>query len=228
MTTRALYDAARLDVRSGLDDAHRAALEHFARPGTWWSAEERVAIVEEGRNALACKLCEDRKQALSPYGQNGSHDGLGVLDEPVIKVIHRIRTDSGRLTKSWFDGVMRQGMSPGAYVELVGVVSVGVIVDTFTESLGLEFVELPPSVAGEPSREHHDQAIEDGAWVPISKLQPQVRANIVRALGLVPSEQQNFWQVFRHHYLSSDGRAIAQAQIELVASRTSALNQCFY
>ncbi len=222
-----LYDAASLNVRAGLDEAHRAALEHFAQPGTWWSAKERLEIFRESRQALACELCEKRRLSLSPYGVDGSHDNLGNLDEHVVEAVHRMRTDPGRLTKSWFDGISAQ-LDAGAYVELVAVVSVSVIIDTFTESLGLALLELPEPVDGEPSREHYDQAAEDGAWVAITKPDPQTRANIVRALGLIPPEQGNFWQVFRHHYLSPDGRAIAAPQIELVASRTSALNQCFY
>ena len=211
----------------GLAEAHRAALEHFAKPGTWWTANERLEIFRESRQALECELCEKRKLSLSPYGVDGSHDSLGNLDDHTVEAVHRMRTDPGRLTKTWFDAISAQ-MDAGPYVELIAVVSVSVIIDTFTESLGLAFLELPPPAEGEPSRKTFDQAAEDGAWVAITKPNPQTRANIVRALGLIPPEQGNFWQVFTHHYLSPDGRAIAQPQIELMAARTSALNQCFY
>lgn len=227
MTAPGLYDAASLNVRAGLADAHRAALEHFAQPGTWWTAEERLAIFREARQALECKLCEARKVSLSPYGVDGRHDSFGDLDDLTVEAIHRMRTDPGRLTKTWFDAISGP-IDARAYVELVAVVSVSVIIDTFTESLGLAFLELPQPAEGEPSRKDFDQAAEDGAWVAITKPNPETRANIVRALGSIPPEQGNFWQVFRHHYLSADGRAIAPPQIELVAARTSALNQCFY
>ena len=227
LTTPALYDAASLDVRGGLAEAHRAALEHFAKPGTWWTAKERLEIFRESRQALECELCEKRKLSLSPYGVDGSHDSLGNLDDHTVEAVHRMRTDPGRLTKTWFDAISAQ-MDAGPYVELIAVVSVSVIIDTFTESLGLAFLELPPPAEGEPSRKTFDQAAEDGAWVAITKPNPETRANIVRALGLIPPEQGNCWQVFTHHYLSPDGRAIAQPQIELMAARTSALNQCFY
>lgn len=224
---RGLHAAASLEVRSGLSEAHRAALEHFAQPGTWWNARERLAIFAEARLALECALCTQRRGALSPYAIDGTHDSSHALEPSTVEAVHRIRTDSGRLTKAWFEGVSKE-MCIGAYVELVAIVSVAVIIDTFAESLGLPFVDLPEPVEGEPSRMSYEDAVDDGAWVPITKRGPETRANIVRALGAVPRELENFWQVFRHHYLAPEGRAIAQPQIELVASRTSALNQCFY
>ena len=52
MTAPGLYDAASLNVRAPLGDAHRAALEHFAKPGTWWSAKERLEIFRKMRADL--------------------------------------------------------------------------------------------------------------------------------------------------------------------------------
>lgn len=223
-----LYENAPLHVRRELEDAHREALDCIARAGTWWSASERVALVEERRRALQCALCAKRKHSLAPYGAQGSHEDLGAFDPSIVEVIHRIGTDPGRLTRSWFDGVIGNGMSPEAYVELVGVLAMGLIIDTLSQSLGLGLFELPPPASGEPSRAAEGESADDGAWVPIAKMQPQSRANIVRALGLVPTAQRSFWQLFRHHYLGAGEHAISEPQIELVAARTSALNQCFY
>ena len=61
---------------------------------------------------------------------------------------------------------------------------------------------------------------------------------IGRALSLVPTEVDSLNAVSRSHYMSIDHvtdpayaepeRALDRMQMELVASRVSALNECFY
>ncbi len=53
--------------------------------------------------------------------------------------------------------------------------------------------------------------------------------NIARSMGLVPSAVDLFFGTFRPHYSLKDiPLSISQAQAEFVASRTSAINECFY
>ena len=59
--------------------------------------------------------------------------------------------------------------------------------------------------------------------------------NIRRALSLVPAEARAFGDLGAVHYFAIDDmmdltrqRAITRPQIELLAARVSALNQCFY
>jgi hypothetical protein len=59
---------------------------------------------------------------------------------------------------------------------------------------------------------------------------------VIRALSLVPDEVRQLLDLSAAQYLSApqmmqfgrDFRSISRAQIELVAGRTSALNECFY
>ena len=61
-------------------------------------------------------------------------------------------------------------------------------------------------------------------------------AHIHLALSLVPNSAIHFWDVLETMYQTSammrdfghDYRAISHAQIELVAARVAALNQCLY
>src|SRR5437868_14986125 len=99
---RSPYESAPLAVRDDLAAAHRRALERIARPGTWWSGAERLAIAAEARHAPSCALCRRRLEALSPHAVAGRHDA-GSLPEPVLEAVHRIRTDPGRLSKTWLD-----------------------------------------------------------------------------------------------------------------------------
>ena len=63
---------------------------------------ERVNIAREIRQSQHCVLCRRRKEALSPYQVDGSHDVVSDLPEVMVEVIHRVVTDSARLTKNWF------------------------------------------------------------------------------------------------------------------------------
>src|SRR6059036_2052732 len=117
------YSAAGVPVRDDIRRSHRALWEHVAAPGAWWTGAERVAIAAESRHAVGCGLCRERKEALSPGAVRGEHDTYGELPTLVVDVIHRVRTDAGRLTRDWFEGVIAAGLTAAEYVELVGVVT---------------------------------------------------------------------------------------------------------
>jgi hypothetical protein len=224
-----------LPLSVSLREAHGSALNAIARPGSSWTGTERLDMVATSRAAAACSLCSERKSALTPAAVSGIHDGPDSLPPLLIDAIHRTRTDPGRLTRSWFDSVVEvTGLA--AYVEMVSVVNSAVIIDTLHLSLGLSLAELPQPVAGAPTDEPTGEVVDDGAWVPISKAPRDmadtgmpVVPNIVRAMGLVPQAVSLFFNTFRPHYALKDIQlSISQAQAEFVASRVSAMNECFY
>jgi hypothetical protein len=234
-------------VRTDITEAHQRAWQRLAAPGNWFSGAERVAIMAESRHAMNCGLCRQRKAALSPYAIEGDHDSPGVLSATIVEIIHRIRTDSGRLTQSWYQTMRDSGVSDGEYVETVGVVASTVAIDTFARGLGIAPLPLPEPVAGEPSRYRPPGARPGRAWVPMiaprdaagaeADLYAGMRgAHIQQALTLVPNEMLGFFDIAHAQYLSSaqmrdfdtEYRAISHAQIELVAGRVSAVNQCVY
>ena len=224
-----------LPLRDDLKQAHADALRTIAQPGPSWTAAQRLNMVRTARAATACPLCAERKTALSPSAVTGTHDGPAELGVLAVDTIHRIRTDPGRLTRSWFDAVTRE-IEPAAYVELVSVVNTSVIIDTLHRALGLEVPELPAPVPGPPTAEAPGDTVDEGAWVPISRA-PRDMAdtglptvpNIARAMGLVPAAVSLFFGAFRPHYALKDiALSISQSQAEFVASRVSAMNECFY
>ena len=218
---------AALPVREDVAAAHNATLHRFAEPGDWWSAADRLAIVRETRSAPACPLCAARAQALSPGAVQGEHESAGILPPVAVEAIHRIRNDSGRLTRRWFDDLIDMGLQPQAYVELVSIVASAVIVDTFAQGVGTDMSTLSDAEPGAPSFETSADVVDAGAYLPIAR---EGRANILRSLGLVPRALRLFFDTFGHsYYLQSGTRfAIDHRQVELVASRVSAANQCFY
>ncbi|MEM7020260.1 MAG: alkylhydroperoxidase-related (seleno)protein [Pseudomonadota bacterium] len=206
--------------------------QQLRKPGAWWTAAERLAMIEEARHALQCSLCAERAQALSPNSVQGAHDHLGKLPEAAVDVIHRMRTDSGRLTHAWFDSIVPSQLSQEAYIEIVGTIGTSVVLDTWTMSTSGELQPLPQPQAGKPTNEASEPVVEDGAWVPILKVSAEQRPmspNIMRSMALVPNIRMLFMKTFGQHYMLSGMKlSLARTQIELIAARMSALNQCYY
>lgn len=241
------YALAGVPVRDDLRHAHAFLLRHVTSPGTWWTGSERRAIAVESRLAISCDLCRRRKDALSPRAEPGKHKSAGKLAEEVVDVIHRIRSDPARLSRQWFESVVPGVLPDTHYVELVGVVTMMAGLDNFARALGIAPFDLPEAVPGEPARRRPPAAKGGSAWVPM--IDPQDATgpeadmypnegfvpNIVRALSLVPDQVRALRLSSDAHYLTvsripdpTARRSIDRMQMELVAARVSALNECFY
>ena len=242
-----------LEIRADLADSHAATWRHIAGAGTWWTAEDRLAIAEEARLARDCGLCAERKAAVSPFAVDGEHENAGRLPTAVIDVIHRVITDPGRLTQSWLSKVFAGGLEDTHYVELVAVAVFTHSLDIFQRAVGLDRVPLPVAASGaaEPTRARPEIARPDGAWVDLvpdgeegGSFARDVYGGmesvpyIGRALSLVPLEVAALRGLSGPHYMElshvsdphyeTPGRAIDRLQMELVAARVSLMNDCFY
>jgi hypothetical protein len=241
-------------MRPELSREVTAAWDRLARPGTWWTSPERLAIAAESRHAATCELCRQRAAALSPFALPGTHARLAsTLPEAAIEAVHRIRTDSGRLAESWFLRITQAGLTEEHYVELVAVVAVVTAIDTFRRAAGLDLLPLPAPVEGTPSGHRPAGARPELGWV--ATLAPEDRtpadpdlygaepgpirrpgANIQRALSLVPDSMIHWWDLIEPMYQTSQQmrdyatqyRAVTHPQIELLAARVAALNRCEY
>jgi hypothetical protein len=242
-----MIDPRSIPVREPLARECARAWERLALPGTWWSGAERLALSSESRRARRCALCRARKQALSPYAVDGTHDTLGTLPPAAVEAVHRITTDAGRLTRKWLAGVLADGLAEEQYVEIVGVVAVITALDTFDLALGRSERALPAARPGAPSRRRPAAARRDLAWV--STVAPDAYGpadidpykvhgvkHIHRALSLVPQEVLNFFDLDVELYLkdheirdfSREYRALSHVQMEFLAARVSSLNGCYY
>ena len=248
MTEYIDYSAAPYPVRDNLVLAHRDAWMRLAKPGTWWDGATRVAIAAETRAARDCALCKARKETLSPNAVQGIHDTVSDLPVVLIEVIHRVATDQSRLTRAFFEDALSNGLSDGEYVETVGVIATVLAVDGFTRALGMPCFELPEPVAGAAHRTRPPGARIDRAWVPTVAPEDVTAteaglydglggANIHRALSLVPDEVIGFFHyIDAAQYLpdaalrdfGTEYRDLTHAQIEFLAARVSAINQCVY
>ncbi|HHH10731.1 MAG TPA: hypothetical protein ENK23_01470 [Sorangium sp.] len=233
-------------VRADIVAAHQRVWKHLAQAGRWLTGAQRVAIMAEARAAAGCALCSQRKAAASPYMVDGQHDGDGELHESWRDAIHRVATDPGRLSKRVFDDVCAAGGNDALYIELLAVTIFTVSIDVFCRTIGAAPLALPTPQAGTPTRERPSPLTDIGAWIdvvvvdsPLGKqLYPPLPhvANVVRALTLAPAAARYQQLLGNVQYIpealigstAEGGRAISRTQMELLASRVSTLNQCFY
>lgn len=250
-----MLDDSRIVVRAAQRDACQGMWDRLARPGTWWDGSERASLVRAVRAARSCDLCARRKAALSPRSVSGAHDGMdGSLPAIAVEAVHRLATDSGRLTEDWYGELLDGGLVPAQYVEIVGVVAMATVTDTFHRAVGAAPPRIPDPVPGVPSRVEPDGARVLSAWVPtvpFDRLPPELVAlfgsirstlparelekrgpsrvgNVMLALSLVPAEQHAFSSLSSAAFYRSTELALTDDQRELVASATSAYNDCFY
>lgn len=217
-------------IREDIVAAHRRAWARLAHPGTWWNAEERVAIAAESRAAAYCDLCRARRRALSPYAADAptgkrrhASVSAAVLPAAAIDAIHRLVTDASRLTGDYVAGLAKAGLPDTHYVELLSIVVSLRSIDAFHRALGLAPEPmprpLPESETGPPTRRRPGGTESDSAWVPLlvpSKAEPQdedlfpgpMAPYVIRALSLVPDAVRWLKDLSAAHYLAMEGSAM--------------------
>ena len=209
------FTSSPLPVRDDLTVAFRHVWDRMAAPGTWWTGAERVAIAGIARHA---------------YDGGGSATGSTIppaAQEAAALIAHRPAGVTEERIRRWQD----QGLGPLRYVELVGVVSSLTAVDTFHRALELDLEDLPEPRQGKPIGQKAAQtATLTKAWVPM--VGPP---SIPVSLSAVPAEKAALEALHGPMYLSYEEmgdpaivRGLSRAQMELVAGRTSAINECFY
>ena len=245
--TTAAFQSSDIPVRADLAEAHDRAWAALAAPGTWLTGARRVAVAAEIRNAHACAHCASIKAALSPNGVAGAHASLGVLGAAEVELIHRVVGDPGRLSEKWAESVLARGLEEGEYVEIVGIIAMVMMMDSFCRALGAAERALPTAQDGAPTRHRPAGAKKQAAWLPLVEpedatdadgpMYPSPKAGyIYRGLSLVPQSLRDYWALANLHYLPGQFvyqfdksiRAISRPQIEILAARVSAMHQCAY
>ena len=225
------YVSADLPIRETTITAHRMSWDRIANSGRWWNGAERVEIARVGRAA-----------------RNFDAASSDILPEAAVYAIQKLVVDNANLNRDWYNEIIdADGMSEDRYVELVAVVVHALSIDEFHRALDVELEPLPQPIAGEPTRQRPAEAEQRYSWPPIvprAGLHPEDAmlygplewgANVISALSLIPENVRWLHDLSEGHYLSfaemrmpDPLRAISRSQIELIAARVSALNECFY
>ena len=240
------YEDAAYTIRNDLVEAQNRAWNRLSHTGTWLTGLERVKVMEETRGASNCPTCVEVKQAISPFMVRNPHVAVTDLPQSWVDMIHLIVADPGRLTHGWYKRTLNSGLDDTHFVEIVSVIAHTIAIDTFAKGIGVSIRALPDPEPGEPTKYRPKEARQHIAWAPNiawDEFGPNEadyfvgpEASIRRALTLVPDEARNFFDLVAAQYLagnqmrdfSREFRAISHLQIELLAARVSALNQCTY
>ncbi len=226
-----------LPIRDDLRAAQEATVLGWSRPGTWWTGEQRLAIVTEVRRARDADEIPPPWVRASEVERPDLH--AHALPAAAVDAIWRLTNHPGTLTADWYNKVVdgfgdhSAALTPLEYTELVALVAQANCIDRFADGLSLDRPTLPQPVEGEPSRSAPDGVASRDHWVPT--VESDVR-EVVKALSGVPAEHAASFQLAAAHYLpvsqlydlTADRNALTRMQVELVAARTSKLNECFY
>ncbi len=229
-------------VRDRIALSHQRFWDRLAAPGNWWTGAERIAIAAEARAAQHCPYCRVRKAALSPHGMSGTHATATDLPSAAVDVIHAVLNDANRLTRRCYTARLAKGLSDGQYVEIVGTVVALISIDRCSRGIGTNEAALPRPLPGTPNRYRPASAGRDEASVPMvpadnTGLWPaNATGNVIRAMSLVPDEVRTLNDLGATHYLphervrdpSASQGSLTRPQMELIASKVSVLNDCFY
>lgn len=190
------------------------ARDQIARPGTWWTAAQRVAIAATARAARA----------------GGPVPANRVLPAAAVDVAAAVAVRAHTITADTVDQADTGGVRAEAFVEIVGVVARTAAIDTTARGIGAEPVAFPDPTPGAPTNRTQPDARRRSAFVPMVG-----GAGATTALSAVDAEcaaQEDLHGALYLTYAEMDDLAIVKGlprwQLELVAARTSLINQCFF
>ena len=242
-----LYEDSAFPIPTDLTAIHSSQLGLLGAPGTWGTGAQRLAVATEARNAgYEAGVLEPPDGGEATSDEPPSDESL---PDAARRVVRRLAVSPQDMDQGFYDEALEGGLTDAEYVEIVGLVARVCDMDVFARGIGVPLRPLPPPQEGQPSRERPEAAIPEQAWVPMIPNPPDGGAfadalyrgspkpNIVRALSLVPAELRAHVELEEIQYLPlnrilepeySHHEGLTRAQVEIVAGRVSALNECFY
>jgi len=206
-------NGANLPIPQLLQETISAEWHRLSGAGTWWNGQERVAIAQQARRARAASTGE-----------------AVTLTEAARAAVAQIETRAHEIDQAWVAGCQDRDLAPLAMVELLAITAKISAIDTFLTGVGRQLPALPQPREGEPSRETVDGAKIDHGWLPTRG--PAGAPNCFSAVGMEHDALHEFHSSF---YISLPEmrdlelvKDLHRSQLELVAARTSFINDCFY
>jgi hypothetical protein len=236
-----LYLDTDLPIPAFVEALHADELLSFARPGTWGTAEQRTAIAAEARKT---RVAVGVQESLGD-------EALADVPEPARRVARAAALGGIEIDRMFCEQAQADGLTDCAYVEVIGVVARLAHLDVFARGIGVPARQLrQPEEDRTPSMLRPAIAKHEGFFVDSVPSAPEggelardiygssvPASNILRSLSLVPDEARRLTRVVDEEYFThetmmdmsySSLEGLSRPQLELVAARVSALNQCFY
>ena len=219
------YRDAPHPVREDIRSSQAAFWERLARPGAAWTGAERVAFAAEARAAW-------RLRSEPPWLRRLPEPDPVVAPVAATRAVRSIALDVHRIDRA-FAAELVAALGEAAYVELVAVAVQTIAIDAFALALGVDPAPFPEPRAGEPSGARPGGLGEIGAHVACRL--DYAGPNVGRALSGAPDDNATFLGLVASMYAVRDfaemvwkDRPLSRPQVELVAARVSAVNECFY
>lgn len=200
-------------VRQDLRNVYVETWQHFASPGPTLTATERIGLARHVRAAR------------SSTGSEPSD-----LPIPLLELAATLFTEPGLV-----DGILVRNASDevgdAMVIEVISIVSMLSAIDGTHRALGAELEPLPDPSPGAPTG-----AITEGLRARRTHV-PMPRGAIPVALDLIPDESAAYQSLFGPQYMTDAEMVeydfartpgLDRDQMELVSSRTSLHNECFY
>ncbi len=202
-----------LRVGDGYDIVIERDWARMARPGSFFTGTERVAIAREARRERA-----------------GDEARTGEVAAVAAEAARAVSTRAHQIRREWVDQLEDRGLDRCAYVEIIGVVSRLAAIDGFEFGVGRPLRRLPTAEPGEPTGVTDVAAASNGAWVPTVGA-PSAPV----ALSAVPDDHAALHEIHGAFFITNEQipefglvKDLLRPQMEMVAARTSLLNECFY
>jgi hypothetical protein len=215
-----------LILPAGVAEAAAVAWANLGRPSRRLNGLERIAIVNAARAAIPRPLW-DRNGGLNALRDASGDRGA------VLTALAAIFAAEASLIDSSLVAELSAEIGDAAYAETAALVAQVITVDQFCISVGIDVVPFPEFQPGEPSGERPDDMGDAGGHIQMTV--PFRGPNVARSLSLA-AEDHLRWRSLVLSMYSRDAfdemvwtdRALTRPQVELLAARTSSLNECFY
>lgn len=215
------FTGAPVSVRQDLRDAYAGIWQHLASPGPTLTASQRITLAEYVRAAAGDDAAPWTNHP-EPFSQP--------FPEPLVHLAATLFTDPALVTP---DTVRSAAEVSGdaTVVEVISLVSMLSAVDGAHRALAADLEPLPSPVAGDPTGN-----IAVGLKRRRTNV-PMPAGPIPVALDLLPDVGRAFQASFGPQYMTGAEMAsdrferkpgLNRAQIEIVSTRISLHNRCFY
>lgn len=195
---------------AGLEAEIDAQWSFLADPGATLTGAQRVRACEIARRARRGEVVDE--------------------GPPLDRAAARIGVAAHEIDRRFVDELRDEGVGIHHFVEVLGVVARTTAIDTTLRGLGAPERSLPAPREGVPTDAIDRTARQRSAFVPTVGA-----AGPTTALNAIPAEATHQERLSEVLYLSYEEmldfdirRDLHRTQIELVAARTSSVNECVY
>jgi|TARA_B100000902_G_scaffold345549_1_gene351683 hypothetical protein len=214
-------------VTTEIIESFQIVWDHLGLPGSWWTGEERIGIASEVRKSNPRKLWENVGEL-----KNYAKDSDEILSPYVKAVVRIVANETSKIDQQIYGEIIKS-IGEDKYAELAALVSQVIAIDHLCDALGIEREELPEPKEGDPRFERPHGLVDGVAFLPTFSADDL--PHVAVSLSLAQADNARRMLLVRAMYSGSsfgemvwEHRNLTRPQIELVAARTSALNECFY